>query len=287
MTDQETPNLPKWPFLLGDGLLIGVAVWIILRIEPPPPLWAVVTVATCAATGAWLFALPFVLEYRSAVRQIEQQSLVSTLNQIQNLELVARHISGATAQWQGVQEHAARTASVAKEISERMAAEAKDFCAFLEKANDTEKAHLNLEVEKLRRAEGDWLQLTIRLLDHVYALYLAGVRSGQANLVAQLTQFQNACRDLVRRVGLVPFVAPPEAPFDANLNQLVDGQPVPPSGARVADTLATGYTYQGRLLRRAVVTLLPPDPAAAPAAASSAAEAAATIVPSVAQEPER
>lgn len=259
MTDQKSPKLPKGPFLLGDVLLIVVAGWILLHTDQPPGLWPVVTVAACTAAGAWLFALPFVLEYRATMRQLEQQALASTLEQIQNMEQVARHISGATAQWQTVQDHAARTAAVAKEISDKMAAEAKAFCDFLQKANDTEKAHLQLEVEKLRRAEGEWLQLTVRLLDHVYALYLAGVRSGQANLVTQLTQFQNACRDLVRRMGLVPFVAAPETPFDANLNQTVDGHPAPPPGARVADTLATGYTYQGKLLRRAVVTLLPTD----------------------------
>ena len=40
-----------------------------------------------------------------------------------------------------------------------MTAEARAFQQFLDKANDTERNHLRLEVEKLRRAEGDWLQV--------------------------------------------------------------------------------------------------------------------------------
>jgi molecular chaperone GrpE (heat shock protein) len=293
MIDREIPKLSKWPFLLGDVLLIAVAGWIILRTAQPLPLWPLVTAAACAAVGAWLFAMPFVLEYRAAVRRLEQQSFASTLAQIRNVEQVAEHISGATARWQDVQEHAARTTAAAKEISERMAAEAKDFCAFLEKANDTEKAHLHLEVEKLRRAEGEWLQLTIRLLDHVYALYLAGVQSGQANVIAQLTQFQSACRDLVRRMGLTPFVVPPDTAFDPNRDQLLDGQTAPSDGARVGETLATGYTYQGKLLRRAVVALLREGETAAhpgsgaPVGATSAAGSPALVAAEPAQAASR
>jgi hypothetical protein len=57
------------------------------------------------------------------------------------------------------------------------------------------KNHLRLEIEKLRRGEGEWLQVMVRVLDHVQALHLAGQRSGQRNLIEQLTHFQNSCRD--------------------------------------------------------------------------------------------
>ncbi len=264
MTERMVPQLAKWPFLLGDALMLCVAAWIIFHGEQPLGLGSIVGCVAATAVGVWLVVTPFLLEYRAAVRLLETDTLTSTLAQIQNLEQVGAQIARATAQWQAVQEQATKTTATAQQISERMAAEAKDFCAFLEKANDTEKAHLGLEVEKLRRAEADWLQLTIRLLDHVYALHQAGARSGQPNLITQLAQFQNACRDIVRRVGLVPLIANPTDPYDDKLHQLVDGETAPPAGARVAETLATGYTYQGRLVRRAVVALLseasPPQP---------------------------
>ncbi len=47
---------------------------------------------------------------------VETGAVVSTINQIQNLDVLAAQISGATAQWQGVQEHAARANITAQEI---------------------------------------------------------------------------------------------------------------------------------------------------------------------------
>ena len=44
-------------------------------------------------------------------------------------------------------------------------------------------------------------------------------------------------------------------PFDPKLHQLYDGEPVPTEAAEIADTVLTGYTYQGQLLRRPVVAL--------------------------------
>jgi molecular chaperone GrpE (heat shock protein) len=102
-----------------------------------------------------------------------------------------------------------------------------------------------LEVEKLRRAESEWLQIVIRLLDHTYALTQAGVRSGKAGLIEQLGHFQNACRDVARRAGLVPFVVVPNEAYDEKIHQLVDADGNRRPNAKVSETIATGFTYQG------------------------------------------
>src|SRR6185295_9300178 len=76
-----------------------------------------------------------------------------------------------------------------------------------------------------------------------------------------------------RRMDLAPFVPAPEDVFDTNRHQLMDDTQ-PPADARVGEALATGYTYQGQLIRRAVVALqgaappAPPSPAPAPEPAS-------------------
>jgi hypothetical protein len=150
-----------------------------------------------------------------------------------------------------------------------MAAEAKAFGEFMQKANDSEKAHLRLEVEKLRRSETEWLHTVIRLLDHIYALHQAGVRSGHRNVIQQLTSFQDACRDITRRVGLTPVEALAGEAFDEAKHQLMEDQPPPPDGALVEDTLATGYTFQGQLLRRTLVNLQQNAPTDQPPATPS------------------
>ena len=136
-----------------------------------------------------------------------------------------------------------------------MSAEVRAFTEFMQRVNDSEKATLKLEVEKLRRAENEWLQVLVRVMDHIYALNLGAARSGQPKLIEQLAHFQNACRDVARRVGLTAFLAESDEAFDSARHQVLDGNGDTPTDAKVAETVATGYTFQGRLLRPALVRL--------------------------------
>jgi molecular chaperone GrpE (heat shock protein) len=129
------------------------------------------------------------------------------------------------------------------------------FTEFLQRANDSERANLRLEVDKLKRGEGEWLQVLVRMLDHVYALHQGASRSGQPKVAEQVGNFQMACRDSARRVGLTPFTANEGEPFDAQRHQLVEEGATAAVDAIVAETIATGYTFQGRLVRPALVRL--------------------------------
>jgi molecular chaperone GrpE (heat shock protein) len=254
MRDQKEPVLSKWAFFLGDLLLVGTAVLIYCKTTFPLGLWQGGLIVVSVAGAAILGVLPFLLEYRVASKLAETEALTDVVSQVKNLDAIAEQITGATARWQSVQEVADRVAGTSRAIAERMSAEAKAFTEFMQKANDNERSTLRLEVEKLRRAEGDWVHVLVRMLDHVYALHVGAVRSGQPNLIAQLDQFQNACRDAARRIGLTPFIAAPAESFDALRHQLFEGTQ-PPEGAMVAETLATGYTFQGKLIRPAMVRL--------------------------------
>jgi len=255
MQNQSDPKLAKWPFLVGDGFLLGTAYFISVASKMPIGTWQTCLLILCVAGGACLSILPFVLEFRISGRLAEANALTTAAAQMGNLEKIAAQISGATGRWQTAQEEAEKVAGAAKKIAERMEAEVRAFTDFLQRVNDSEKATLKLEVEKLRRAENDWLQVLVRMLDHVYALHLGAVRSGQPSLIEQLSQFQNACRDAARRVGLAPFAANPAEPFDAGRHQVLEGNGKPAPGASVAETVATGYTFQGRMLRPALVRL--------------------------------
>jgi molecular chaperone GrpE (heat shock protein) len=243
--------MPKWPFFLGDAFLLGMAFFIYWESKYPLGRWEIIACAVCVALAAVLGILPYLLEYRALLKLLETSALQSVTEKIQKLETLAAQISSATNHWQSAQDQADKTAALARDISEKMAAEVRGFSEFMEKISQGEKANLRLEVEKLRRAENDWLNVLVHLLDHVYALFHAAERSGQANLVSQLGQFQNACRDAARRVGLVPLLANQTEPFDSKRHKCADGEA--PAGALVTEMLATGYTFQGKFLRPALV----------------------------------
>ena len=291
MSNQRVPSPSRWPFYLADVLLLSLAYWIIDHYPHPVPIGAFALVVVCVALAAWLGVMPHRSHYQALIRFAESDELTDAVRQINTVEQAAEQIQAATAQWQGVQEQSSRTVTAAREISERMTAEAKAFADFMQKANDQERATLRLEIEKLRRGEGQSLQVLIHLLDHVFALHQAGARSGQPNLEAQLSRFQEACRDVVRRVGLTPFEASAGETFDVEKHQVVDGQPKPSPEAIVGQTLAAGYSFQGELVRRSLVTIrsteveAPPNAPAAEIAEPPIPEETASLIEEIPESP--
>lgn len=253
MSDPITPRLAKWPFYVGNLLLLALAWFIVHQAKRPMSSLEVFACIVCVTLAAFFGIWPFVLEYRSATRLVETGALSGMISQIQHLEDIAALIGGATARWQTVQESADKTARHAREISEGMSGEVRAFGEIIQHANDSEKAALRLEVDKLRRVETEWLHVLVRVLDHVHALNRAAVNSRQPNVIEQLSRFQNACHDATRRVGLTPFAAGPDEKFDEQRHQVAAGQAKPVDGALVDETLASGYTFQGRLIRPAMV----------------------------------
>lgn len=264
MSDQPIPQLNKVPFLLADALLLGVAAYVALESPHPLPLVELLVAVSAVAVGAAVAILPFLVEYRALTRMAESELLSATIRQLNNLEAIARNVTAATAQWQGVQSLAAQTNKSSKEIADQMSQEVSGFTEFLKKANDSERVTLRLEVEKLRRVEGEWLQVVVGILDHVSALNRAAAQSGQPALIQQMGAFQHACRDIARRVGVSVLEARPGEEFDAERHRLPSPDAESPDEAVVEDTLAPGIAFQGRLLRPAIVTVRP--------AASTAAE---------------
>jgi molecular chaperone GrpE (heat shock protein) len=251
-------KIPKWPFLLANAVLIVVAAAAVWKAAHPISQIETAVVTGSIALGALLGCLPFILEYRATSKLIELNALGAVAEQLQDLKNYSAQIAAATGQWALVQEatkgSAEKTAAAAQEIAARMATEVREFNEFQAKLNDSEKGALRLEVEKLRRAEGEWLQVVIRILDHIYALHNAAARSGQPELAEQIGNFQNACRDAARRVGLTPFAAAPDERFDAQKHR-AHGVENPPADAVTSETLAPGLTLQGRLVRPALVRL--------------------------------
>lgn len=255
MNDVREWKIPKWPFLLGNGLLLAFAYLIVWKSPHPIGKWEILACFAAAALGAVLGVFPFLLDYRAMGKAIQVNALGAVADKIQDLEKLVAQISSATNQWDVVQGQAEKTAAGAKQIAEKMGAEVREFSAFMQKMNDSEKTALRLEVEKLHRGEAEWLQMLVHVFDHIFALYTAAARSGQPKLAEQITHFQNACRGTVRRIGLTPFAAEPGETFDATRHQVAESKEKPPAGAVVAETIGSGYTFQGKPLRPAIVRL--------------------------------
>ncbi len=253
MTDSKS-CLPCWPFLAVDALLLGLAALLLRQGHKPLLWWEALLLIACVAAGAWCCLLPFLRRNQDRQALAQARLLADALVQLQKIDQVAAQIVGATNQWREFQQQTDEISASTKSLAGSIASEARAFSEFLQKANDSEKARLRLEADKLRRDEREWLHVVIHILDHVSALDLAARHSGQPALIEQIAQFQNSCRDAARRVGLVPVTGREGEPFDPKLHQLGENA-APDEHAVVGETLAPGYTFQGQWVRRALVSL--------------------------------
>ena len=271
MNDVTLWKVPKWPFLLAYATLLGFAGFFLLRAPQSVHHWEIA--AACVALGTLLGVLPFYLDYRAMGKALEANALGTVAEKIATLEKLSAQISSATNHWanlsESVQTESGKTAAIAKDIADKMTDEVRRFSEFMQGVNDNEKANLRLEVEKLHRGENEWLQTVVRMLDHIYALHIGAVRTGDARFIEPISNFQNACRDTVRRLGLTPFAAEPGEPFDADRHQPAGNPESIPADAVVGETVGAGYTFQGKLLRPALVRLHEAAPAVPPAARAS------------------
>jgi len=103
------PKLPKWPFFLGDILLVTLAYLILgtayAHGKWPMNTWQNLWCVLSLSLGCVLGVLPFLLEYRAAMKLTEADRLTNAVLQIENLEIIGRQITNATANWQTAHEH--------------------------------------------------------------------------------------------------------------------------------------------------------------------------------------
>jgi hypothetical protein len=96
-------------------------------------------------------------------------------------------------------------------------------------------------------------------------------------------------------MGLIPLEATAGEALDAERHQIPDQEPLPSNGAAVGEVLATGYSYQGQIIRRSLVRVKSDAEASTgpaessssgfdPAAASSPMESSEEVSPPVVAE---
>ena len=254
MSESSAPKIEKWPFIAGDVALLMMAWLVYYHSEAFDGLQAFWCFA-CVAVGAWVLVTPFLKEFQAQADLTEAKELAASVEKISSVDVIAKQIENATEQWLHVEDRANEINAASREIAGKINAEAREFTEFLQKANDTEKNHLRLEVDKLNRAQVDWVKVVTGMLDHVFALNQAARQSGKEALIKQMNNFQAACRDVARRVGVVTHEPKPEEGFDAGKHQLRDPEAEPEAGAKIIGIAAQGLSHQGQVLRKAVVVI--------------------------------
>jgi hypothetical protein len=189
MLPAETPKLPKWPFLLGDALLLGTA-WLIADQVPNPftgqPLiWIVV----CIVAAAILGAIPFLADYaRKQDEALDERQ--------RGLDAIARTVA-ASAEQIGIAANglneltqlAQKNLQAASQLGPGLEQKVTALKAELGATRDDDRAALRKEIATLRSVESQRIEAAVQQLTKTSAEFARA----EAALQKQLAEVRELC----------------------------------------------------------------------------------------------
>jgi hypothetical protein len=189
MLPAETPKLPKWPFLLGDALLLGTAWLIADQVRNPftgqPLVWIVV----CVVAAAILGAIPFLADYaRKQDEALDERQ--------RGLDAIARTVA-ASAEQIGIAANglneltqlAQKNLQAASQLGPGLEQKVTALKAELGATRDDDRAALRQEVATLRSVEAQRIEAAVQHLTKTSAEFARA----EAALQKQLAEVRELC----------------------------------------------------------------------------------------------
>ena len=164
MLPADTPKLPKWPFLVGDAALLGLAWLIGDQSRNPFAGTPLISIVVCVLCGAILGAIPFLTDYARKQDEAldERQRALEALSR--TVAASAEQISIAANGLHEIADLAQRNLKAADQLPARLQEKISAIKIQAEpprearETRDHEKEELKKEVARLRTADGERLQ---------------------------------------------------------------------------------------------------------------------------------
>jgi hypothetical protein len=189
MLPAETPKLPKWPFLLGDALLLGTAWLIADQVRNPftgqPLVWIVV----CVVAAAILGAIPFLADYaRKQDEALDERQ--------RGLDAIARTVA-ASAEQIGISANglneltqlAQKNLQAAAQLGPALEQKVTALKAELTATRDDDRAALRKEIAALRSVEAQRIEAAVQHLTKTAAEFARA----EIALQKQLAEVRELC----------------------------------------------------------------------------------------------
>src|SRR5690348_1457562 len=142
----QTPKLPKLPFLLGDVVLLAAAWFIADRATGPLDTNTLAAVTACVAVGALLGAIPFLTDYARKQDEAldERQRGLEALSR--TINTAAEQISIAANGLNELTELTHKNLKHAEQLPHRLQEKIAEFNAQLDNAREDDREELEKEL---------------------------------------------------------------------------------------------------------------------------------------------
>ncbi|HEX9783793.1 MAG TPA: hypothetical protein VGA56_13800 [Opitutaceae bacterium] len=178
----SSPPVNRWPFILGDLLLLAVACGVVAVDKSPPGLTTIIIVCVCVLAGVGLWIAPYMMQFEAAVRLAEASARDQLEAQGRRLVQAAEQLSNAVSRSQSTEEQAGQALGTLEEVAEKLAAQADDFAQALARSSEREIAELKTQIERLARER-----------DHRFSTLEKNI----ASISAALQEVHSASKDAV------------------------------------------------------------------------------------------
>jgi hypothetical protein len=241
-----SPRPPKWPYLLGDALLLALACIVGLSAESPFAPLALSVVFGCVALGAVLAALPYIFDFfaeeRAAVAEFRQKLETQNARLAHGIETLA----AAGAQLKAAQEAAAKAVHTAEALPYKLQEKIAEFTTQLQEHDDEEKTAMAKELETLRDTEGQRLTALVGTIQTATKEFAALEKEARAATETARHEAAEAAPALAAALGAATTRA------EAALNQsaLHAQTAIAAVETKLHDTIAVAEALSNRLLER-------------------------------------
>ena len=161
MLPSDTPRLPKWPFLVGDAALLGTAALIATRSLDPWSGAPLIASVSCVALGTVLGAIPFLTDY-ARKQDIALDDRQRALEELARTVATAAEQIGIAAQGlHTITELAQKNLKQAEQLPHKLQDKIAELQQQITLANDEEKEELERDLAALRSSESERLEVVV------------------------------------------------------------------------------------------------------------------------------
>ena len=242
----SSPRPPKWPYLLGDIVLLALACIVGLTAESPLSATALSVIFGCVALGCVLGVLPYILDFsgeqRAAAAEFQQRLEAQNAKLLHSIEALA----ATGAQLKAAQEAAAKAVHTAESLPYKLQEKIAEFTTQLQQHDDEEKAAMAKELETLRDTEGQRLTALVGTIQTATKEFAALEKDARTATEAARHEVAEAAPALAAALGAATTRA------EAALNQsaLHAQTAISAVETKLHDTIAAAEAVASRLLER-------------------------------------
>ncbi len=269
------PSVARWPFVLGDILLLVIAAITLFTAGASPGPVPLIVATVCIAGGVGLLLAPYLLEYEARVRLAEAAARDASDAQHRRMIQTAEQLAHAVARSQSTEEQAGQALGTLEELAERLTTQADELAQALNRSGEREQARLAGEVDQLaRERDGRLGEIGARL--DALAAALAEARANEHAAGAAHAKALEGLRAQFRGLAdKLDALARPQEPATSSKNP-APPPPAPPleepASVVVEEPPAPVVEPAPRPRVRRVVEPVAPPPPAQPAAPQAPAE---------------